>query len=111
MTKRKPGPKIQPAIELTPKLLELATKLKDPRLAKTTRKFEEVFRKPPTQSELIQYAKWVLSASFEWTAEDSAILKKMDFDQSVASISTLKVVQDKLRTVRENNELADEARV
>jgi len=83
MTKAKTGPKPKPVIELTPQLLELAGKLKDPGLTKTAKKFEEVFRKPPTQSELLQYAKWVLSASFEWTLEDSRNLKEIHENRSI----------------------------
>lgn len=104
MTKYKPEPDKKPEIELTPRLLELAIKLKDPNLTKIIKKFEEVFRKPPTQRELLQYAKWVLSASFEWTLEDSKNLQKMNFEQEQ------NMVRSKLAGAVERDGKVDEVR-
>ena len=72
-----------PIIVMTPVLLDFAKKLRDPNLLKTRKKFQEAYRKPPTQSELTQYARWSLSATFEWTAEDSKMLQKLNAPNAI----------------------------
>ena len=63
---------------MTPELKELAKKLRDVNLTKTKKKFQTAYRKEPTQKEILQYARWLLSSTFEWTAADSKMLQKLN---------------------------------